>query len=298
MDQKPIQKGPTLFTCVECDYTTCKKSKWEIHKLTRKHQIRQNPIFADPKKSTLELYSCLCGKKYKHKRTLWDHKKSCKVDDKKKEENVILSNGSVSTCMIMELLKQNNELQKQLIELSKEKNTFIQQNTNTNCNNKNKFNLNFFLNETCKNAMNIMDFANSLQVQLTDLETTGKVGFVDGISKIIVKGLNELEIDKRPLHCSDLKREVLYVKDENKWEKENKERTTIKKVIKQVANKNIKQLPNWIEKNPHYNDYYNAQNDQYLHLINNAIAGSTNEENENKYNQIIHNISKEIVIDK
>ena len=296
MDQNTTQKGSQIFTCIECDYTTCKKSKLEIHKLTRKHQIRQNTIFYDPKKSGTELYSCLCGKKYKHNGSLWNHKKSCKVDDKKKEENVVLSNGSVSTCMIMELLKQNNELQKQLIELSKEKNTFIQQ--NTNCNNKNKFNLNFFLNETCKNAMNIMDFANSLQVQLTDLETTGKVGFVDGISKIIVKGLNELEVDKRPLHCSDLKREVLYVKDENKWEKENKERTTIKKVIKQVAHKNIKQLPNWIEKNPHYNDYYNAQNDEYLHLINNVIAGSTNEENENKYNQIIHNISKEIVIDK
>ena len=296
MDQNTTQKGSQLFTCIECDYTTCKKSKLEIHKLTRKHQIRQNTIFYDPKKSGTELYSCLCGKKYKHNGSLWNHKKSCKVDDKKKEEDVVLSNGTVSTCMIMELLKQNNELQKQLIELSKEKNTFIQQ--NTNCNNKNKFNLNFFLNETCKNAMNIMDFANSLQVQLTDLETTGKVGFVDGISKIIVKGLNELEVDKRPLHCSDLKREVLYVKDENKWEKENKERTTIKKVIKQVAHKNIKQLPNWIEKNPHYNDYYSAQNDDYLHLINNVIAGSTNEENENKYNQIIHNISKEIVIDK
>jgi len=190
------------------------------------------------------------------------------------------------------LLKQNNELQQQIVELSKNSNTM---NIITN---KNKFNLNFFLNETCKNAMNIMDFVNSLQVQLTDLETTGKLGFVDGISKIIVKGLNELEIDKRPVHCSDLKREVLYVKDENKWEKENKEHTTIKKVIKQVANKNIKQLPNWIEKNPYYKEYNSAQNDEYLHLINNVIAGSTNEENENKYNQIIHNISKEIVIDK
>jgi len=190
------------------------------------------------------------------------------------------------------LLKQNNELQQQIVELSKNSNTM---NIITN---KNKFNLNFFLNETCKNAMNIMDFVNSLQVQLTDLETTGKLGFVDGISKIIVKGLNELEIDKRPVHCSDLKREVLYVKDENKWEKENKEHTTIKKVIKQVANKNIKQLPNWIEKNPYYKEYNSAQNDEYLHLINNVIAGSTNEENENKYNQIIHNISKEIVIYK
>jgi hypothetical protein len=240
---------------------------------------------------------------YKHNSSLCKHKKTCHLHDnitQPIESNIqtkeVLSTETMN--LLMEILKQNQEFKQLIMEQMKEKNTFIQQNTNTNCNNKNKFNLNFFLNETCKNAMNIMDFANSLQVQLTDLETTGKIGFVDGISKIIVKGLNELEVDKRPVHCSDLKREVLYVKDKNKWEKENKERTTIKKVIKQVAHKNMKQLPNWIEKNPHYNDYYNAQNDEYLHLINNAIAGSTNEENENKYNKIIHNISKEIVIDK
>jgi hypothetical protein len=162
----------------------------------------------------------------------------------------------------------------------------------------NKFNLNFFLNEKCKDALNIMEFVNSLQLQLKDLEQTAKLGFVEGISKIFVNGLKELDIHKRPIHCSDIKREVLYIKDEDKWEKENIEKEKITKAIKSDVHKNIKQIPEWVKQNPTCKDSTSKKNDEYLKLISNNMSGIDNEEVETNMNKIIHNISKEVVIEK
>jgi hypothetical protein len=198
---------------------------------------------------------------------------------------------------MFELIKQNQEFKELILEqnnkmldLMKEKPYSIINNTNTN-----HFNMNFFLNEQCKDALNIKEFVSSIQLQLTDLENTGKLGYVNGISKIFVNGLKELDVYKRPVHCSDLKRETLYIKDENKWEKESNK---LKKAIQQLSHKNIQQIPEWIKENPSCKDITSKKNDEYLNLVHNCMAGSNTEEADENYKKIIHNISKEVVIEK
>jgi hypothetical protein len=166
-------------------------------------------------------------------------------------------------------------------------------NNNINSNNK-TFNLNVFLNETCKDAMNIMDFVDSLNLQMADLESVGKLGYIEGISNIIVKNLKAMEVHKRPVHCSDSKREVVYIKDDNKWEKENQEKTKLRKLIKRVANKNSRLLPQFKELHPECDTKYS---DQYNKLIIEAMGGLGSNDKE-KEDKIIHKIAKEVVINK
>ena len=185
------------------------------------------------------------------------------------------------------LIEQNTKI----IEIAKEGKHVTNHTTNN-------FNINFFLNEQCKDALNIMDFVSSLQLQLKDLEDTGKIGYVEGISKIFIRGIKELDIYKRPIHCSDLKRETLYIKDQDIWEKEDKDKTRIKKAIKFVGSKNIQQIPIWIEQNPQCKNSDSKKNDEYMDLIVNAMIGSTPEEQLDNINKIIKNVSKEVFIDK
>lgn len=200
---------------------------------------------------------------------------------------------------MLELVKQNQEFKELILEqnnkmfelIKKKKNSVV---NNTNCNNTH-FNLHFFLNEQCKDALNIKDFVSSIQLQLTDLENTGRSGYVDGISKIFINGLKELDVFKRPVHCSDLKRETLYVKNENQWTKES---NTLKTAINVISHKNIKQISKWMENNPSCKDITSKKNDEYLHLVNNCMIGSNEEEINDNYKKIIRNISKEVVIQK
>jgi hypothetical protein len=196
--------------------------------------------------------------------------------------------------------QQNNEFQKQILELCK--NTIItttNNNNNTSINNSHNktFNLQFFLNDTCKNAMNLTDFVSSLQIDLTDLESVGELGFVNGLSKLIINGLNDLEECERPVHCSDLKRESIYVKDDNKWEKEDAENTKMKKALKQIAHKNIKMLPIWKTQNPDCKRSESHLSDKYSHLVIEAMGGS-GDNDEEKANKIIRKIAKEVTIKK
>jgi hypothetical protein len=202
------------------------------------------------------------------------------------------------TDVIITLLNQNNQLQNQIIELCKERNNTTINNTNSNISYNNKtFNLNVFLNETCKDAMNITEFVNSLKIQLSDLENVGKLGYVEGISNIIVKNLKALDIHKRPVHCSDSKREVMYIKDENKWEKENEEKNKLRKVIKKIANKSSKLIPQFKEKHPDCGKSESVFSDQYNKLIIEAMGGSGDNDLE-KEDKIIRKIAKEVTIDK
>jgi hypothetical protein len=169
--------------------------------------------------------------------------------------------------------------------------------TNTNSHNK-TFNLQFFLNETCKNAMNIMEFVEQIVLNLNDLEETGKIGFAEGVSKMILKRLKSLDITERPIHCSDAKRETLYIKDEYKWEKEDEEKTKLTKAVKDIAYKNIKQIKTWQEKYPDYKDPESKTNDKYMKMLTNVMAGGTIEEMEKNYEKIIKNIAKETIIEK
>jgi hypothetical protein len=198
--------------------------------------------------------------------------------------------------LIIQLLKQNSELQKSLIEMSKDKT--ITNNICNNTTNNKTFNLQFFLNETCKDALNIQEFVSSIQLSLEDLENTGRQGYIDGISNIILKNLNNLEDYKRPIHCSDSKREVMYIKDNDKWEKEYESKPILTKAIKMIANENIKQIKGWKDKHPDCTDSESKKNNLYLKIVSNSMNGSTEEESNKNITKIINNVAKEVLIDK
>jgi hypothetical protein len=234
-------------------------------------------------------FICECGKEYKYSQGLSKHKKICKMFENTEPSDKKL---------IMMLIKENSELKNMVLDVCQKiqplNNNTINSN-NINSHNK-TFNLNVFLNEHCKDAMNIMDFVDSLKLQLSDLESVGKLGFVNGISNIIVKKLNSLDETKRPIHCTDAKREVLYVKDEDKWEKEN-ENKKIRKAIKHIAHKNSKLIPEFKAKHPDCAKSDSKYSDQYNKLIIEAMGGSGNNDSENE-DKIIKNIAKEVLIDK
>jgi hypothetical protein len=200
---------------------------------------------------------------------------------------------------IMEIISQNQEFKQLLIEqnnkimeLAAKSNTTINNTTN------NTFNLQMFLNVECKDALNIMDFVNSLELKIKDLENMAKLGYSDGISNIFINGLQDLDIKKRPIHYNDLKRETIYIKDQDTWEKENNERNKLKLAIKTIASKNIMQIPIWQKENPDCFDSCSKKNDQYLRIVSNAMSGSTVEETQKNYDKIISKVAREVVIQK
>jgi hypothetical protein len=257
-----------------------------------------------------------CNIKFAHQSSYCRHKKKCKdvnVDGNEDKNDYAECNETnnqdngasdvkLLTNMVLEVVKQNQELmnqnqelQKHMIELCKNgtNNTLI--NNTTNSHNK-AFNLNFFLNETCKDAMNIMDFVESIKLQLSDLEKVGELGYVEGISNIIVKNLNELDVTQRPVHCTDKKRETMYIRDEDKWEKDENN-TKIKKAIKRVASKNQRLLPKFKEAHPDCGTYHSKYSDQYNKIIIESVGGSGDNDAE-KEEKIIRNISRNVVVEK
>jgi hypothetical protein len=289
-----LAKTSNGFYCEKCDYKTSKKYNFEIHINSKKHNCCGLETFGNKKMAKTSnsiKYSCEnCDKNYSDRAGLWKHKKKCLYsivsDTDKSSPNINLID---KDDLILELLKQNKEL----LEIVKNGTTNNSHNTiNTNSHN-NAFNLNFFLNETCKNAMNITDFIESIKLQLNDLMDVGKLGYVEGISNIIVKNLNALDVTERPVHCTDKKRETFYVKDKGRWEKEDEERKNIKKAIKSVANKNIRLLPQYREKFPDYNDSNSIHSDEHSKIVIESMISDSD-----KDEKIIKNISKVITIDK
>jgi hypothetical protein len=201
--------------------------------------------------------------------------------------------------LIEYLIKENQEFKNLILELAKKDNSVIN-NNNNNCHNTNNntFNLNMFLNEKCKDAINIDDFVSNVKMQLTDLENFGYMGYVEGVSRILIKNLKDLDTYSRPIHCSDLKREVFYIKDNNEWTKETDDNPVLKNVIKQVANKNIKQIQTWKNEYPDCTHSDSKKNDQYINIVMNSMSGGTSEEQQNNLSQIVKNISKVVAIDK
>jgi hypothetical protein len=308
MMTKKSPKIAKIFNCINCDYITCKKSDYDKHLTTLKHKNSDN---SDKNDDTLspkvaKSFMCECGKGYKFRQGLSLHKKKCNFvlteiyQEKNKTDNEI----KLLTNLVMDVVKQNQELTNKIVDICKSSQTNISNNgltnnishSNINSNNK-TFNLQFFLNETCKDAMNISDFVDSLQLQLSDLENVGKLGYVEGISSIIVKSLNALDETERPIHCTDKKRETFYIKDENKWEKEDSEKNKIKKVIKKVACKNQRLLPKFKELHPGCNYSESKYADQYSKLVIEAMGGSGNNDDE-KEDKIIKKIAKEVTINK
>jgi hypothetical protein len=254
-------------------------------------------------KSQQKIFTCyICNKNYKDNSGLWRHKKICKNENEngKEKEKEIKNMTETQNSEIQELkdfmkylMKENSEMKNMMMEVIK---NGTHNTTNLNSNNK-TFNLQLFLNETCKDAMNIMDFVDSVKLQLSDLEKVGEIGYVDGISNIIVKNLKALDVEKRPVHCTDSKREILYIKDDNKWEKEEQENKRIRKAIKHIAHKNSKLIPQFREKYPDCNKSNSKYSDHYNKLIIEAMGGSGDNDYE-KEDKIIRNVAREVIINK
>jgi len=305
------QKTSKKYRCEICHYNTSRKSNYDEHLLTAKHIKHQFGNAMDTfgnenqQKTSNSKYSCKnCNKDFKNRSGLWKHNKKCNNEDIKKENNFDEISDKE---LILMLIKENSEFKNIMMDQSNimlkaiengTHNTNSHNTTTSTTNSHNKsFNLQFFLNETCKDAMNIMDFVNSIQLQLSDLERVGKLGYVEGISNIIVKNLKDLDVTQRPVHCTDKKREVLYVKDENKWEKEDEERKKIRRAIKRVASKNLNLLPKFKEVYPDCSKSSSLYSDQYNKIIVESCGGSGENDYE-KEEKIIRNIAKMVTIEK
>lgn len=297
MDDIFTQKNADYFCCEKCDFNCSRVSDWNRHILTAKHKKRTTGVKKDNIKLSLinSYFACDCGKEYKHRQGLWKHRQSCSIKNTTNMQPIC----QLTEKNIMEIISQNQEFKQLLIEqnnkimeLAAKSNTTINNTTN------NTFNLQMFLNVECKDALNIMDFVNSLELKIKDLENMAKLGYSDGISNIFINGLQDLDIKKRPIHCNDLKRETIYIKDQDTWEKENNERNKLKLAIKTIASKNIMQIPIWQKENPDCFDSCSKKNDQYLRIVSNAMSGSTVEETQKNYDKIISKVAREVVIQK
>ena len=297
------QKNSSKFECINCDFNCFNKNDYNRHILTRKHKILTN-VYKENFENVSKL-ACECGKEYKHRQSLSIHKKKCTfIKDNSIEEKETNEPSDKELIMMVvkqnaELIKDNNELRNMMKKvLENGTNNITNNTTTTHTNSHNKaFNLNFFLNETCKDAMNITDFVDSIKLQLSDLEGVGELGYIEGISNIIVKNLKALDIEKRPVHCTDKKRETLYIKDENKWEKEDDEKKKLRKAIKRVASKNQRLIPKFKEAHPDCIKAASKFSDQYNKIIIESMGGSGDNDLE-KENKIIRKISKATIIDK
>jgi len=319
-----------MYSCDVCNFQCKHKWNYDKHLLTEKHQKNVHGNTEETKHICNQ-----CNKEYTNSSGLWKHKKKCIVLKNETEtEDIENLQNTFTPQLIIEvfnqskglqefLVEQNRELQNKLLEkenqLLEKENQLLAQNeehhkqiielasrqiSNTNTtnintqNNNNQFNLQFFLNETCKDAMNIVDFVNSLQVQIADLEKTGKLGYVEGISSIFLKGLKQLDISMRPIHCTDLKRETVYVKDEDNWNKEDEEKAKMKLAIQRIARKNLQTLPKWQQENPDFRILDTNENNDYLKIALNSLGGQTEEEQEKYIKKIMKNVMKEVVIEK
>ena len=287
------KKSQQLYFCETCDYNTSSFKDYNKHLSTAKHKRLMNTNEVSQKiPNNKEDHICECGKSYRHMSSLCKHKRTCELLVKPIQSQI---NKEITPQLIMEIIKQNKELQQTLIELANKAGT----NNCINSNNNNKtFNLQVFLNETCKDAINLTDFVNQIQLSVTDLEETGKLGYAEGISKVFIKNLNDIDFTQRPIHCSDSKREILYIKDDNQWNKDDEQKTNLSKAIKKVANKNIKQISEWQKIHPDFSDPDSKQNDKYMNIVLNSMSGSTKEESDKNYEKIAKNVIKEVVIEK
>ena len=297
MDDNLASKSADKFLCNFCDYKCSRSSDWNRHLMTGKHKKRTKEDKKARNENTEKnsIFTCECGKYYKHRQGLWKHIKKCSVKNQNKNQ---FPNSQLTEKNIMDIISQNQEFKQLLIEQNNKIMDLASKNNTTINNTTNTFNLQMFLNVQCKDALNIMDFVKSLDLKVKDLENMEKLGYSDGISNILINGLQDLDIKKRPIHCSDLKRETFYIKDQDTWEKENEERNKLKLAIKTIASKNIKQIPLWQKENPDCFDSSSKKNDQYLRIISNAMSGSTVEETQKNYDKIISKVAREVVIQK
>ena len=299
MKQKSCELIIHKHFCETCDYYTDKKSSFNKHLLSRKHLCNKNGNFCNIKNDGFSNFTCAnCNKNFNSRVSLWRHKKKCIIEKENPDiVDVLINENKEFKNVIIELLKNNTDLQKQMLDVCQKIQPTTINNTNTNNSHNKTFNLQFFLNEQCKDAMNIMDFVNTFQLQFSDFERIGEVGYVEGISNIIIDKLNEMDIYKRPIHCSDAKREIMYVKDKDVWEKENATNSKIRLAVRHITKKNSDMVRPWAIKYPNALNSEHHLSDTYQVMVIEAMGGNsgTMEQCENK---IIRKISKMVLIDK
>ena len=302
-DNEKTPKNPLFFSCEKCNFTCSNKKDYKRHLSTGKHKMITNDNEKTPKP-----YLCECGKNYKHSSGLSRHKIICDFEEKE-EENEEIKNEIVENKendlnykeVINTLINENKQLftlmekqQEQMGELIPKIGNITNNTNNTNNTINNNFNLNVFLNEDCKDALNISDFMSSLQVSFDDLISLGTTGFTESATKLLIKGLSELDITKRPIHCSDLKRETLYIKDNDVWEKESENKDRVKKMIKCVQQSNFRAIPDWVKANPGCTKQFGKNHEMYMEIVGNT-AGLKDSKIINK---IMKKVAKEVFIDK
>ena len=304
------QKSPKIFSCETCNYNTSNRKDYSRHLSTAKHNILINTN-KKPEKApddNCSNFICDCGRKYKHAPSLYNHRKKCSVYIEC--ANVMLPAPEIDPTVLLNIVKQNEEFKnllveqnakileqnQQIMELAKTNKTII--NTTNNNNNTNNFNLTVFLNEHCKDALNLTEFIQSLKLSVSDLEETGKLGLVGGISRIFINGLKELDMYTRPLHCTDLKRETVYIKDKDTWEKDDTNKSKMNNAIKKVANKNLLLLSEWQKQNPNYEDLDSKEHDEYYNMSIQSLGAYSKEEQEKQGEKILRNVLKEVVLEK
>jgi len=278
------------FSCKECDFTCCKLSDWTRHTMTRKHQNRTILNEKTPK-SAAASYACKkCNKEYKARNSLWYHENKCTVQPG--IESVVM-NQIISELrnIIVEQSRTIDKVMEQNAEIIAKSDRIVNNNT---INSNNKFNINLFLNEQCKDAFNFTDFVKNIEISYQDLENNAQLGFVQGISKIFMDNLKQLGINERPLHCTDVKRETMYIKDEDKWNKEPDD-SKLQKAIQTVSYKSMGKLMEWKQENPDYQDADSEFSKRCLDIQRQSLAGS---ERETYYPKVIHILAKETMVEK
>ena len=312
IDNENLLKLCYRFNCKICQYKTDKKSSYESHKLSARHNKKTTNDVDSASASASDSacaqlthkYKCNnCEKPFNDRAGLWRHKKKCSVIN----DNAIdtdLNKNEIIIMLIQQnkefkelLIEQNTQINKQMIELAKNSNCITNNNNINTTNNNQSFNMNIFLNEKCKDALNIGEFVNTLPLTLEDLENTGKVGYVKGITDIVVRGLKEMDVHKRPIHCSDLKREVIYVKDNDVWHKDE-DNVKVKKAIQNIGTRNYRQVKEWIEKYPEAKDISTKKHEQYVQIRLKCTGGSDTAEDDKMQNKILSNIAKLVHINK
>jgi len=311
MEILEMQKISNKYVCNHCDYKCSKNSDYVKHINTRKHKIATMEILETP---IVAQHICsTCDKKFKTYSGLWKHSYKCLPPPKQQTPQSNSSTEDMQMTLILELVKQNQEFKNLLIQQSHQmmeqnktiidvaKNSQVSNSHNTlshNNNNNKTFNLQFFLNETCKDAMNMKDFIKSLEMTLPELENMGELGFAEGMSRLFVDRLNKLDITKRPIHCSDVKRETIHIKDDNKWEMDNANLDRLRKIIKQLTIKNILRVDDWKKANQGCTEYNNRKTDKYLRINMEAIGPVDDAEVKRDFGKIIRRVAETTAIDK
>jgi len=293
-----VPKNPIKFLCEICNYKCSNKKDYNKHLKTNKHFILTQTDNFVPKNP---IFFCVCGKSYLHRQSLYNHKKKCsKETNNSNKNNNSKENNNSDEITEKELIQLLVNQTKDLMDIVKNgtNNTNHSHNTTTTNSHNKSFNLNFFLNETCKNAMDMSKFVSLIQPTLEDLEKVGRVGYAEGISSIINNKLKVIDVTERPFHCSDLKREVFHIKENGEWNKEAEDKPLLTSAIKKVAYANMSNILNWSNKYPESKDSASKKNIQYLNIVTNSMSGSSKDETNKNMEKIITNISKTVIIDK